>query len=84
MKEKPLKLHWRGQFNYRHEVHILYSWATTERGAWRNFCYTLAKIHDIEVWFVMSLFEGEYDNFSIERVKEATDENETKIIRGKI
>ncbi len=68
MKVKPQKIRFRGQFNYAHSLHTRYCYATTERGAWKNFCFQLAKIHLVEVGWVMAMFNGNKDNFSIEKI----------------
>ena len=62
---KPIKIKWKGQFNYKHSLHILYCYASTERGAWKNMCFQLAKKHGVEVGWVMGLFDGKSDNFQI-------------------
>ena len=69
MKEKPKKITqlYRGRFNYRHEVHILYCYATTERGAWSRFCHRLADKHLVEPRFVMGIFDGKSNNYKIEK-----------------
>ena len=64
-KTKPQKIKYRGVFNMKHQVHILYTYATTERGAWRNFCKRLADKHLVDVYNVMNLFNGHHDNYSI-------------------
>ena len=66
--KNPKQLY-RGIFNYKHSLHILYCYATTERGAWKNFCFTLSKKHQVDVWHVMNIFKGDRDNFKIEEVK---------------
>lgn len=65
MNPKPQKIKWRGVFNYRHSIHILYCYATTERGAWRNFCKRLADKHLVDVGVTMAMFNG--DNYKIEK-----------------
>ncbi len=68
LKEKPKPIKWRGVYNFKHQIHILYCYSTTERGAWRNMCYQLAKKHGVEVWHTMNMFNGEKSNFLIEKV----------------
>ena len=70
MKEKKLKARFKGVFNYRHSVWILYCYATTERGAWSKFMFQLAKKHLVEVGWVMNMFNGDQDNYSIEPIKD--------------
>lgn len=65
VKVKATKQLWKGVFNYAHSIHILYCYSTSERGAWRNFCYQLAKKHEIEVGWVMNMFGGCSDNHAI-------------------
>ena len=76
MKPKKQKTRYKGSFNYRHSIHILYCYATSERSAWKNFCFTLSKKHEVAVWYVMQLFSGWKDNFSIERVTDEKCEKE--------
>jgi len=53
--KNPKQLY-RGIFNYKHSLHILYCYATTERGAWSKFMFQLAKKHLVEVGWVMNMF----------------------------
>ena len=66
MKEKLPKQCYKGVFNYRHSVYILYCYAVSERKAYTNFCSQLAKKHDVAVWHVMSIFNDK-GNYRIER-----------------
>ena len=65
-KEPQVKQCWRGVFNYRHSVYVLYCYAVSERKAYVNFCSQLAKKHEVAIWHVMSIFNGK-DNYRIER-----------------
>jgi len=67
--KNPKQLY-RGIFNYKHSLHILYCYATTERGAWSKFMFQLAKKHLVEVGWVMNMFNGDQDNYSIEPIKD--------------
>lgn len=66
---KP-KARWKGSFNLKHQVHILYCYAASERAAWRNMCHQLSKKHGVGVWHTMSLFRGQEDNYKIEEVSD--------------
>ena len=65
MREKKSKVRYRGVFNMSHSVHILYCFAVSERKAYVNFCSQLAKKHGVEIVWVMAMFDGSKDNFSI-------------------
>ena len=65
-----------GIFNFYREVYVIRSQATTERKAWANMCFQLAKKKGISPRQVMQIFNGDRDNFSIqlEFTFEETDE----------
>lgn len=65
MKFKQQKVCYRGIFNFKHSIQILYCYASSERAAWRNFCKRLADKHLIDVGVVMGMFNGDKDNYSI-------------------
>ncbi len=56
---------WRGSFNYRQTVKILYTYACTEKQAWFILCKRLAKKDSVDPHVVMGLFDGSRDNFDI-------------------
>ncbi len=62
MKIKSL---WRGCFNFRQSVKVMYAFAYTERQAWAVFCQRLAKRDGVHPSVVMGLFDGKRDNFEI-------------------
>lgn len=64
-RSKASKVLWKGVFNYRHSLHVLYCYAVSERAAWRNMCYQLASKHLVDVGIVMTMFNG--DNYKIEK-----------------
>ena len=66
---------WRGAFNYRQSVIVLYTYAYTERQAWLVFCRRLAKKHGVSLRTVMGLFDGTKDNYQITKEVEYRDEN---------
>ena len=60
-----MKSLFRGVFNYSREVEILYRYASTERQAWLVMCKALAKKHDVNLSYVMGLFDGHSKNYEI-------------------
>lgn len=77
-KVRNPKIRWKGVFNFKHQVHILYCFATTEQAAWRNMCHQLSKKHGVAVWHTMNLFRGQEDNYTIEEVKDDQVKTENK------
>jgi len=65
-----------GIFNFYREVYVVRSQATTERKAWANMCFQLAKKKGISPRQVMQIFDGTRDNFSIQLEMEFTIDDE--------
>ena len=65
-----------GIFNFYREVYVVRSQATTERKAWANMCFQLAKKKGISPRQVMQIFDGTRPNYniSLEMTFEETDE----------
>ena len=60
-----INITFKGVFNYKREIYVLYTSATTEKRAWSNFCYQLARIRDDPIRYVKGHFSGQQDNFKI-------------------
>ena len=54
-----------GVFNYSRQVTILYAYAYSPVQAKEVFLRRLAKEHDVGVYWVRKLFDGEKNNFEI-------------------
>ena len=66
-----LKSLFNGDFSYREKAYPgMKCHAYTERQAWFIFCRRLAKLHDVHVDYVLSLFDGSRDNFKITKEME--------------
>ena len=63
------KIKFVGEFNFKHQMSIMYCAAYTERQAWLVFCRRIAKKHDIGLPHVMGLFDGSIGNYKIEKEK---------------
>ena len=61
-----LKQKWRGLFNYNRMPVIEYAYAFSKEQARVVMCRRLAKKHDVHPATVLSMFNGDRDNFSIE------------------
>jgi hypothetical protein len=57
-----------GEFNYQGELVGMETDARTERQAWLNFCYGLAKQHGVRKGVMTAYFNGQKDNFKIKEV----------------
>jgi hypothetical protein len=58
-----------GVFNYQGERKELETEGATERQAWQNFCYGLAKQYGVRKGVMTAHFSGKRDNFEIKEVK---------------
>ena len=58
-----------GVFNYQRQIHSLETEAGTEREAWHNFCYGLAKQHGVRTGAMTNYFNGNKLNFEIKEEK---------------
>jgi len=56
-----------GTFNYQGQVHNMETEAATERQAWLNLCYGLAKQHGVQIGVMYNYFDGSRDNYHIKR-----------------
>ena len=56
-----------GEFNYQGQTHKLETKASTERSAWHNFCFGLAKQHGVQIGVMYNYFDGSKDNYHIKR-----------------
>ncbi len=56
---------WRGAFNLRQTVVILYRHAYSHKQAWLIMCRHMAKTDGVDLRVVMSLFDGSRDNYEI-------------------
>ena len=61
-----IKTKWKGVFSYRCELERLYCHAYTKAQARAIMCRRLAKMHDVHVGTVLSMFDGNKPNFNIE------------------
>lgn len=57
---------WKGLFNFRHELKVLYCYAYTKEQARVVFCNRIAKGHGVHQSIVLNMFDGSKDNFRIE------------------
>ena len=60
-----IKQKWRGAFNYRRSVKVMYAYAFTKKQAWLVFCNRLAEKDGIDPRIVMGLFDGSLPNYDI-------------------
>ena len=60
------KKFWKGVFNYRCQMFVLYGWAVSEKKAWVEFCRRMAKQHGVNMGVVTVMFNGSSDNYRIE------------------
>ena len=67
-----------GRFNYCKQIHVLYTFATSEKKAKANFINQLAEILKREPWSLKGLYDGYLDNYNImlETEFEEIEENE--------
>ena len=61
------KIKYRCAFNFQRERLLEYRYAYTERQAWLRMCKYIAKLHGISEITVMNYFNGNYDNYSIQK-----------------
>jgi len=66
---KTRKILFKGTFNLRGEVHILYCHAYDCHQAWRLFCHQLARLAGKDSQWMMREFNGKKDNYKIEEEK---------------
>jgi hypothetical protein len=60
------KTKWRGVFNYRQTVKVLYNYAYSKEQARVKMCHRLAEKDGVHPSVVMVLFDGSKDNYKIE------------------
>jgi hypothetical protein len=75
---EKIKHLWRGRFNYQHGIHILYTFASSEKQAKVIFIHRLSKLLDRSPWSLNGLYSGKLDNFSIKLETEFTEIEEEK------
>jgi hypothetical protein len=56
-------------FNFQGEVIAMQTEARTERQAWQNFCYGLAKQHGVSKRAIANYFNGTKNNYEIKEEK---------------
>ena len=61
------KLLFRGAFNLHQSARVMYAFAYTEKQAWLTFCRRMAEKDGVAVSVVMGLFDGNKENFKIEK-----------------
>jgi hypothetical protein len=70
MKEKRLKIKYRGSFPTKTKPRIMYRYAYTEKAAWEKFCRSISEEDIVSLQSVKDIFpfDGERTNYSIEVV----------------
>lgn len=58
---------WRGTFNYSHEIEIKYTYAPTWASAKTRILRRIATDHGVNFSHVFNMFNGDKNNFTIER-----------------
>jgi hypothetical protein len=64
-KTKKTKTFYKGVFNFRTEMDVMYSWAFSQNQAWAVFCRRISEKHLVPVQTVMDVFEHGKSNYSI-------------------
>jgi hypothetical protein len=59
---------YKGSFNISGEIHKLYTQANNKEDAFHNFMHQLAKKLKIRVCAIRQIFNGDKDNYKIEKV----------------
>lgn len=59
------KLFYKGVFNLRCEMDVMYAWAYSQKQAWSIFCRRMADKHTVPIGTVMEIFEQGKENYRI-------------------
>lgn len=60
---------YKGEFNINGMVFTLYTWASHEDKAFKNFLFKLSKKYNMNIHLLRSLFNNTKDNYRITEVK---------------
>lgn len=64
-KEKRIKQHFRGVFNFRRKVIVLYAYAYTAKQARVNMCRRISKKDNVPLMSVLTHFTDDNQNYEI-------------------